>query len=105
MLTNYFKSFDDKLLKKSKKKAVAAKTAGKASKKKTSSKKAAIITTKLDVKQIQNALEHIIPSNLSIDIAKPIDSGGFAPEGADLCIFKKYCEYIINVMGGFLPYE
>lgn len=104
MLTKYFKSFDDKFLKKTKKKATAKKTSAKGSKKKTSAK-AAVTSTKLDVKQIKSALEEIIPQGLSIDEAKPIDSGGFSPEGADLCIYKKYCESIIDILDGFLPYE
>jgi len=108
MLTSYFKTFDDKLLKKSKKKAAAKKTSGKTSgktAKKKASAKSAVVSSKLDLKQIIEALNNIIPSSLSLDAGKPIDSGGFAPEGVDLCIYKKYCNSIIDIMDGYVPYE
>ncbi|MBN2158272.1 MAG: hypothetical protein JW807_02665 [Spirochaetes bacterium] len=93
MIAKYFKNFDKKLIKK--------KAGGKGpAKKGKASPKAAI-----DVRVLKESLSRIIPSNLTIDAVKPIDSAGFSPLGVDLVAFDRYCTDIIDLMGGYIPYE
>jgi len=106
MLSKYFQDFHAKILKST---GLVKKTAVKkgAAAKKTAGKGAAVKTTaaKLDMQALQEKLESIIPSYLSISNAKPIDTNGFSPDGADLLIYRPYCRDIVNMMGGYVPFE
>ncbi len=109
MLKSYFRDFHKDLVKKSNKtttKKTAKKVAKKTSKKtaaKTSSKKAEVVS--IDMKKMQERLANIIPAPLSIDALKPIDLNKYSAEGADFIIYKKYCNDIVSIMNGYIPYE
>lgn len=94
MISKYFKDFDKKVVKKKKTDGQPHPGKGKALHKPT-----------LDVKHLRDMLAGVIPSHLSIDAIKPIDSAGFSPDGVDLVAYQKYYPEIINLMGGYVPYE
>jgi hypothetical protein len=94
MIAKYFKDFDKKMVKKKK---AGAKTADKKGK--------APARALIDVRTLKDNLSRIIPSNLKIESARPIDTAGFSPDGVDLLVYDPYCRDIIDVMGGFVPYE
>jgi hypothetical protein len=94
MLEKYFKDFDKIILKKGK----TAAQAGKGEKK--SGAKAEI-----DIHKLKEVLSLIIPSQLTIESAKPVDASGFSPEGVDLIAYKKYVPDIMNLMDGYIPCE
>lgn len=93
MIAHYFKGLDKKIIKK--------KAGGKGPAKKGKAASRASI----DVRVLKESLARIIPSNLTIDAGKPIDSAGFSPLGVDLVVFDRYCEDIIDLMGGYIPCE
>ena len=96
MIANYFKDFDKRIVKKKKSAASSA------DKKKgvTGASKAVI-----DIKSLKDAIAGIIPSSLTIDSVKAIDSSGFSPDGVDLLVYKPFCPEILTVMGGYVPFE
>lgn len=93
MILKYFKDFDKKLVRK---KAADDETPAKG---KGSSRGA------IDLHHLQESLSRIIPSHLKVGPVKPIDSSGFSPDGADLVIYDEYCPDIVNIMGGYVPFE
>jgi hypothetical protein len=96
MIEKYFKDFDKSILKRSKTATSAPLKKGD----KKSGTKAAI-----DIQMLKEALARIIPSQLTIDAAHPIDSAGFSPEGVDLVVYKRYCSDIKKLMDGYIPCE
>jgi len=94
MITKYFKDFDKKIIKKKKAGVTDADKKGKAPAK-----------APVDVRMLKENLARIIPSNLKIESARPIDTAGFSPDGVDLVAYDPYCEDIIDLMGGYVPYE
>ncbi len=105
MIESYFTDFYGRLQKKSgTTKASSKKSTSKtASKKKSSSK--SVSGTKLDPRKTLEALSKIIPSELTLGTHPIIDSTGYSPEGADAVIYKEYCQDIVPLMGGYIPYE
>lgn len=96
MISKYFKGFEKQVVKKKKQ-------AGSAADKKKGGKggpKAVI-----DVKALKEAIAGIIPSPLTVDSVKAIDSSGFSPDGVDLIVYKPYCPDIVTIMGGYVPFE
>lgn len=102
MLSNYFKDFHNKLIKKSSSKNTKAKTKAKTKSKAAKGKSEKI---SIDMKELKNKLEKIIPSGLTIDAQKPIDSEGFSPDGADFIAYHEYCADLLKIMDGYVPYE
>jgi len=96
MIDSYFKNFEKGIV-------IKGKTAAKASIKKGGKKSAA--KRKIDALMLKDALTPIIPFNLAIDTVRPVDSGGFSPEGVDLVVYRKYCPDLISLMGGYVPCE
>ncbi len=94
MISKYFKDFDKKVVKKRKPEEQPPQGKGKGLHKST-----------LDVKHFRDMVAGVIPAHLSIDAVKPIDSAGFSPDGVDLVAYHKYYPDIINLMGGYVPYE
>lgn len=89
MLKNYFLDVNKKLVKKGAgKKSGAAKSA-----------------SGIDVKLLSEKLAGIVPGGLKIENAKPIDSSGFSPEGADLIVYREYCQDLVKLFNGYVPYE
>jgi len=109
MLFEYFKEFNKRVVKKSAVKKTASKKAStkKGASKKAASKKSSPKTSsvKLDIKNLRESLSRIIPLNLELSDANPLDSNGFSPDGADLCIYKPFCRDIVEIMGGSIPHE
>jgi len=100
MLTDYFSNFDKLIRKKVEaKKKASAKTASK----KSSSKKAP--SGSVEPGLFADKLAKIIPAKLQIDSVRPVDNAGYSPDGADLLAYRKYCEDIVELMGGYIPYE
>ncbi|MCP4137629.1 MAG: hypothetical protein GY754_42070 [bacterium] len=99
MLSKYFTDLQSKLVKK---KATAKKSAAKTASKKTSKGPAKI---KADLKLLTEKLSNIIPAHLAVEAAKPIDASGFSPEGADLIVYRPYCNDLVQIMGGYIPCE
>ncbi|HOP63086.1 MAG TPA: hypothetical protein PK358_12130 [Spirochaetota bacterium] len=98
MLNNYFIELNKAVSKKS----TSAKTAGK----KTASKKSAGKgAASFDSKLLIEKLDGIIPAGLKISEAKPIDSTGFSPEGADYIVYNEYCRDISTLFNGYIPFE
>lgn len=91
MFSKYFRDFSKQITKKP------------SSKKSTTSKKS--VPTKVDIKKIKESFSGIIPSSLKIENAKIIDKSGFAPEGIDLVVYKEYCQDMLSILGGYVPYE
>ena len=98
MLSNYFKGFHEKLVKKS----ATKKTATKA---KTKTAKGKSDKISVDMKELQDKISKIIPSNLVLDVQKPIDTEGFSPDGADFIVYKEFCEDLLKIMDGYVPFE
>ena len=96
MLSNYFLT----LAKGFNKKVPARKTAAKKGKSAAVSSPSSISLNKL-----QEILASLIPSNLTIDRVRPVNSSGFSPEGADVVIFRNYCSDIVKIMNGYIPWE
>jgi hypothetical protein len=94
MISKYFKDFDKKVLKRKKPDEPEVPGKGKASPR-----------AALDLVHFRDAVAGIIPSHLTIEAVKPIDSTGFSPDGIDLIAYQKYCPDIVNIMGGYVPYE
>lgn len=98
MISKYFKDFDKKVIKKKKPDEEQGQEQphgkGRISHKST-----------LDIRHFRDMLAGVIPSHLSLDAVKPIDSAGFSPDGVDLVAYQKYYPDIINLMGGYVPYE
>jgi hypothetical protein len=100
MFIKYFEAFDNRLLGGKQKKGKApsgkagSKSAGKA-------KKPAVI----DRDVLMEELQSIVPQDCRIVNARPIDSSGFSPDGADLIAYNPCCKNIINIMGGYVPSE
>jgi len=94
MIAKYFKDFDNKIIKKKKAGVKTANKKGKASPK-----------ASVDIRTLKENLSRIIPSNLKIDSARPIDTAGFSPDGVDLVVYDPYCQDVIDLMGGYVPYE
>lgn len=94
MISKYFKDFDKKIIKKKK----PAET--------DHEKKLKVSAGgHIDIHLLQENLSRVIPSHLNIGAFKPIDSAGFSPDGADLVIYDEYCPDIVELMGGFVPFE
>ena len=104
MFDKYFKDFSKGMGAKAKAKTTKSKTAKTSKKAAGANAKSAKITA-IDIKKIKEKLQKIIPGNLVIDSVKPIDSSGYTPEGADLIAYKEYCQDIIKIMDGYVPYE
>ena len=107
MLAEYFKNFEKKILKSTKaaKAEPGKKAAGKtrdAAKIKPAKQSS---SSKIDLNALKEQVNSIIPSYLTVDSVRPIDSSGFSPEGADLVAFKGYCRDIMKLMGGYVPCE
>ncbi len=108
MITKYFEEFDKKIISRTKTETkkttskTAKKTSGKKSAKKSAPKAQKI---KLNTKLFAEKLNRIIPSHLTVNDVKPVDSSGFSPEGADLIIYKEYCRDIVEIMNGCIPFE
>lgn len=95
MISKYFKDFDKKIVKKRK---TPVSTEGKKSGKDTAK-------AHLDVRMLSEHLSRIVPSSLKVEAVKPIDSAGFSPDGVDLVAYDAYFPDIIDLMGGYIPYE
>jgi hypothetical protein len=93
MISKYFKDYDKKIIKRK----AAAKSA--VTKGKTVSKPL------VDIHALKDHLSRLVPSHLKVDAVKPIDSTGFSPDGVDLVIYEPYCADIVDLMGGYVPYE
>ncbi len=93
MISKFFKDYDKKLYTKKTDNAAAPKKGKGASR------------GAIDLDLFRDNLSGIIQSNLKIAPVKPIDSSGFSPDGADLVIYDEYCRDILNLMGGYVPYE
>ncbi len=93
MLKSYFLDMNKKLVKKG---------ASKASSKKAGASKA---SSGIDEKILCEKLAGLLPGQFRIDSAKPLDSSGFSPEGADLIIYHEYCRDIVKLLNGYVPYE
>ena len=102
MLSKYFVNFNKKIINQKKKTKTAAKGTAKKVSSSGSSKKESI---NVDVKKFKEILERIIPKNLAINSARPISSTGFSPEGADLIIYRNYCDDILELFDGAVPQE
>ncbi len=107
MFKKYFANFLKKAVKKSDRASASKKTSsavkkGVKAKPRTESKKTSV---KIDMKSLKESLSGIIPANLAIDSARPVDAGGFAPDGADLLIFHPYCRDIVKIMDGCVPFS
>jgi hypothetical protein len=96
MIDSYFKDFEKNIVKKGR--AGAKPSKGKAGSKRGSK-------TTIDTGLLKEALTPLIPLDLTIEAVRPVDSGGFSPEGVDLVAYRKYCPDIIGIMGGFIPGE
>ena len=96
MIEKYFKDFDRNMLKRTK--AAAAAPLKKGDKKSGA-------RAEIDIRMLKDALARIIPSQLAIDAAHPVDSAGFSPEGVDLVVYKRYCSDILKLMDGYIPCE
>ena len=94
MISKYFKDFDKKVVKK--KKPMSSRIRAKAK---------ACTNRPWMLNIYRDMLAGVIPSHLIIDAVKPIDSAGFSPDGVDLVTYDKYCRDIIDLMGGYVPYE
>jgi len=102
MLTQYFLA----LTKQFQKKKTAAKSGTKSSAKKSSKKSSSSAPSGgLTVDKVHDLLEGMVPSGLAIDRGRPINTGGFSPEGSDLLIYRRYCRDILPIMNGYVPYE
>ncbi len=93
MILKYFKDFDKRLIRK------------KAADKISPVKGKGTSHGAVDINLLRESITRIIPSNLKVGPVKPIDSAGFSPDGADLVIYNEYCPDIIDLMGGYVPYE
>ena len=102
MLSKYFENFNKKIINDKKKTKTTAKGTAKKVSSGGSSKKE---STKVDIKKFKEKLERIIPKNLAINSARPISSTGFSPEGADLIIYRNYCDDILELFDGAVPQE
>ena len=98
MLSNYFSA----LVKEFKKKAPAAKSAAK---KKGKTVKSIKSSNPFTINRVRDILENLIPSELAIATARPVNTSGFSPDGADMLIFRKYCADILTIMNGYVPCE
>jgi hypothetical protein len=96
MFSKYFEKIGKNLLKKSK---PSAKT--KAKKGKSTAK--ALVT--IDVNQLKDELNKIIPDRLMIDKLKMIDASGYTPEDVDLIAYKKLYRDMQGIMNGNIPCE
>jgi hypothetical protein len=96
MIDSYFKNFGKSIVMKGR--AGAKPSTGKAR-----SKSGSKIT--IDTRLLKEALIPLIPLDLTIETVRPVDSGGFSPEGVDLVAYRKYCPDIIGIMGGYVPGE
>ncbi len=95
MISKYFKDFDKRIVRKKKQAA--------GTDKKKSGSRASKAT--IDIKTLKATIAGIIPSTLKVDSVKAIDSSGFSPDGVDLLVYREYCPDIINIMGGYVPFE
>ena len=95
MIDKYFKDFDKRIIK-TKKPAADAAHEGKGK---------ATTRASVDARMLKENLTRIIPARLKIDSVKPIDSSGFSPEGVDLVVYDEFCPDIVELMGGYVPYE
>lgn len=93
MLKSYFLEVNKKIVKKG---------AGKTTAKKAGSSKT---SSGIDEKSLCEKLGGLLPGTLRIEPAKPVDSSGFSPEGADFIIYDEYCKDIVKMMNGYVPYE
>jgi hypothetical protein len=93
MISKYFKDYDKKFHKK-KTGDEAAHAKGKAHSRGA-----------IDLTLLEEHISRIIPTNLKVGPVKPIDSSGFSPDGADLVIYGEYCRDIVDLMGGYVPFE
>ena len=89
MLKSYFLDLNKKIVKKS------------AGKKGTASKS----SSGIDEKLLTEKLSGIIPRGFKIEKVKPLDSSGFSPEGADLIVYREYCDDVVKLFNGYIPYE
>jgi hypothetical protein len=94
MIAKYFKDFDKRIIKKKKAGVKTDEKKGKVSHK-----------ASVDLRMLKENLSRIIPSNLRIDSVRPIDTAGFSPDGVDLVAYDPYCPDILDLMGGYVPYE
>jgi len=58
-----------------------------------------------NLNNLKEMIAKIIPSYLEVNAVKPIDRERFSPDGADLIIYKEYCKDIVEIMGGYIPFE
>ena len=94
MIANYFKDYHKRIVK-----------AKKASPKAPGKKGKPAAGGSIDVKALKQQLSGIVPAFLKIDSVKAIDSAGFSPEGVDLVAYREYCHDIVDILGGYVPYE
>lgn len=96
MLANYFSTLVGEF---KKKKIPARKSAAKKKGKNAPSSGA------LNVNRIRDMLETLVPFDMGIAAARPVNTAGFSPDGADLLIFRRYCTDILKIMNGYMPCE
>jgi hypothetical protein len=94
MIAKYFKDFDKRIIKKKKAGVKTGEKKGKAP-----------ARASVDLRLLKEHLSRVIPSNLKIDSVRPIDTAGFSPDGVDLVVYDTFCQDIIDIMGGYVPYE
>lgn len=106
MFSNYFKDLDKNLIKKCiAQKSSAAKTKDAKTVKSKTAKKDEPAAGSFTIEPLIETVEKLMPVSLSISKSRIIDSAGFSPEGSDFLAYKKSCVDIIEIMGGYLPYE
>ena len=103
MLTKYFKAFNKKMVKEEEASKTKAKANTKAASKTTTKK--IVKKKKIDLKNLKDVLDGIVPSELIIGSEKPVDSSGYVPEGASLIAYREYCRDIGSILDGYIPYE
>lgn len=97
MQIKYFEDIQKQLIKKP-----AKKTAAKpGSKTKLQSAK----TAKPSSGAVLQAFKKLVPSSMTLDKLNIIDTSGYIVESSDFVAYKKYCEDIVEIMGGYIPSE
>jgi hypothetical protein len=73
--------------------------------KKSSAKGTKKTSVTFDISLLMEKFEGIIPSELRISQARPINTTGFSPEGADFIVHKNYCRDFGTLFNGYVPFE